>query len=203
MRDSLGPSWASPVHLRILLRCATFSRTTRLGSRLVGANLRFVQSGPHGPIVELSVHVGLRPPLTRDFFMPPLSATSAPSKRCSKRRPLRIIWTDSFERRMRERKEPGRRGGSNDSKGSDAFLKIVGDGAEVAERERFELSRDVTPCTLSKGVVSATHPSLRGKNSVGCRLPKLGPPCKTYFQGPGLPETDGCQRSSAPVDLAP
>ena len=125
------------------------------------ANLRFVQSGPHGPIVELSVRVGLRPPLTRDFSIPP---------------PRKL------------KKAPGRC--------PEAFFKM-------AERERFELSRDVTPCTLSKGVVSATHPSLRGKNSVGCRLPKLGPPCKTYFQGPRLPETDGCKPSSAPVDLAP
>jgi hypothetical protein len=32
---------------------------------------------------------------------------------------------------------------------------------KMAERERFELSRRFLPCTLSKGVPSATRPSLR------------------------------------------
>ncbi len=49
----------------------------------------------------------------------------------------------------------------------------------MAERERFELSRDVTPCTLSKGVVSATHPSLRSRRG---KVSKLRTGCKTKFQ---------------------
>ena len=71
----------------------------------------------------------------------------------------------------------------------------------MAERERFELSRDVTPCTLSKGVVSATHPSLRGRRG---KVSKLVKGCKTKFIEPKAvrhPQGGlrGCMGLSPPV----